>query len=188
MNGNCHLKEFNYFSLEFAQMDSSITHIRPRFKLNISRRHEFILEEAKKMLKSQQKLKGRVIDNHIILDINEEDAHYWSPQLNFRVEEDEDDAEKSIMAGLIGPRPRVWTMFVFIYFSIGITGFFIFSMGVSKWMLGEYSPLLWALPIAIVFMLTAYIAGKQGESLGKDQIEVLKQFIRDLIKVVENKP
>ncbi len=167
-------------------MDSSITHIRPRFKLNVSQKQSIVLDEAKKMLKLQNALKGRVIDNHIILDIKEEDAHYWSPQLNFRVEIDEEDIEKSMMAGLIGPRPKVWTMFVFIYFSIGILGFFVFSLGVSKWMLGEYSHYLWALPVAILFMLSAYITSKYGESLGKEQVETLKQFIRELIKKADS--
>lgn len=176
----------HYFSVSNYPLDGSITHIRPRFKLNVNQKQDIVLAEAKDMLKKQNRLKGRIIDNHIILDIKESNAHYWSPQLNFRVDIDEDDLEKTLMAGIIGPRPKVWTMFVFIYFSVGILGFFIFSMGVSKWMLGEYSHLLWALPVAILFMLSAYLSSKYGESLGKDQVELLKQFIRDLIKKVES--
>ena len=122
-----------------------------------------------------------MVDNHIILDIVGNEVHYWSPQLNFRVEEDRLDPNKTIVTGLIGPRPGVWTLFMFIYFSIGILGFFISCFGVSRWMLGEYSHLVLALPIAILFMLTAYKAGKYGERLGADQIEALKQFIRQVI-------
>jgi len=127
-------------------------------------------------------VKAKLIGNHIILDIIDADIHYWSPQLNFRIEEDEDNPENTILAGLIGPRPKVWTLFVFIYFALGIIGFFISSYGVSKWMLDEYSHTLWAFPIAILFMLTAYTAGKQGEKLGAEQMEFLKQFIRDTLK------
>jgi len=162
-------------------MDHSITHIRPRFKLNVNHPKEDLLEKAKMKLKQQNKIKGKVIDNHIILDIHDNEIHYWSPQLNFRIEEDDENKGQSIIAGLIGPRPKVWTLFVFIYFSLGIIGFFVSSIGVSKWMLDEYSPTLWAFPVAVLFMLTANKAGKYGESLGKDQVELLKQFIRDLI-------
>ena len=134
------------------------------------------------MLKSSKdRIKGRVVDNVVTLDIIDKDIHYWSPHLNMRVEVDEQRPDHSTIYGLIGPRPIVWTLFMFIYFFIGTIGFIIFSLGVSRWMLGEYSGYLWAAPISILFMLTAYKAGKYGEKLGEDQIEVLKQFVRDAI-------
>ncbi|MEL7220607.1 MAG: hypothetical protein AAGJ93_04760 [Bacteroidota bacterium] len=73
----------------------------------------------------------------------------------------------------------VWTMFVFFYFLIGVIGFFLSSYGISKWILDDYSPLIWAFSLLII--LTAYFAGKYGEQLGADQIEILKQFVRDAI-------
>ena len=135
---------------------------------------------------SPDNIKGKIIDDHIILDIVGEDVHYWSPQLNFRVEHDEENMAHSVVSGLIGPRPAVWTLFIFIYFSVGIAGFFISSFGVSKMMLDGYSNLILALPIAFLFMLTAYGVSKYGETLAKDQIEILKQFVRDAIHF-ENK-
>ena len=108
-------------------------------------------------------------------------VHYWSPQLHFRIEDDEFAPGQTILAGLIGPKPKVWTMFVFIYAFFGTTGFFISMYGFSKWMLGEFSPFVWALPITFVFMLSAYLARRWGESLGHDQVEVLKQFVRDVV-------
>jgi hypothetical protein len=128
-------------------------------------------------------IKGKIIGDHIILDIVGEDVHFWSPQLNFRVElaEDEDEGQ-TLVAGLIGPKPSVWTLFVFVYFTIGIAGFFISSYGISRYMVGEFSYALYALPLAVLIMLTAYQAGKFGENLGSDQIELLKQFVRDAVK------
>ena len=133
--------------------------------------------------KSKEHIKGRIVDNHIILDIPEKDVHYWSPQLNFRIEAHEEKENYSIARGLIGPRPAVWTLFMFIYFSVGLIGFFISAYGFSLYMIGEFSHFIWAFPIAILFMLTAYRAGKYGEQLGKDQIEILKQFVRDALSL-----
>ena len=132
------------------------------------------------LLNPPEKIKGKIVAGLVILDVTEEHVHYWSPQLNFRVDEDENDPNASIVSGLIGPRPAVWSLFMFIYFSMGFIGFFISSFGVSKLILGEYSPYILAFPIAILFMLTAYKAGKYGEQLGKDQIEILKQFVRSV--------
>ncbi len=97
------------------------------------------------------------------------------------MEEDEDLPGRVIIAGLIGPRPAVWTLFMFVYFSIGVAGFFITSYGISRYMVGESSLALYGLPLAAVIMLTAYMAGQLGEKLGADQVEMLKHFVREAV-------
>ena len=177
-----------YVVTKIVIIDTSITHIRPRFKISIPRRQEEIMNRIPELLeKSTQQVVGKIVDNHIILDIVEEEVHYWSPQLNFRVESDELDEEITVVSGLIGPRPAVWTMFMFIYFLLGLIGFVVGSFGVAKTMLGNYSNLLLAFPISILFMLSAYKVGKYGEQLAKDQIEILKQFVRDTIYFADEK-
>lgn len=142
------------------------------------------MERIEKILKqTPPHIKGYIVDDHVIIDIVGKDMHYWSPQLNFRVEEDEFNPAQTIISGLIGPKPAVWTMFMFVYFAIGILGFFISCFGVPKVMSGEFSPLILALPIAIILMLTAYQAGKYGERLGADQIEMLKNIVREAISI-----
>jgi hypothetical protein len=47
------------------------------------------MEHVKAMLqKSSGKLKGKIVDNHVVLDITGDAVHYWSPQLSFRIEPD----------------------------------------------------------------------------------------------------
>jgi hypothetical protein len=165
-------------------LDTSVTHIRPRFRFVVPCEKEILLRQLQELkLKSSKTVLVRMSDDHIILDIPNDAVHYWSPQINLRLDVDEEDASRTVVHGLIGPRPAVWTMFMFIYFSLGIVGFVIGSFGVSKWMLGEFSHLVWAFPLAVLFMLTAYKAGKYGEQLGKDQIEILKQFVRDALNL-----
>lgn len=126
-------------------------------------------------------VKGKVVNNHIMLDIIGKDVHYWSPQLSFRVEAAIEGQEQSVISGLVGPRPEVWTMFMFIYFTIGVLGFFASSYGIIQWTLGNYSHLVLVLPLTIILLLTAYGVGKYGESLAKEQIEILKQFLRNAL-------
>ncbi|WP_246144395.1 hypothetical protein [Neolewinella aurantiaca] len=133
------------------------------------------------LAKAPPHVTGRVIGDHIILDITGDEVHFWSPQLNFRVEENEEADGPTVIAGLIGPRPSVWTLFMFIYFSVGIGGFFITSYGISRYMMGESSLAVWGLPIAALFMLTAYQAGKFGEKLGAEQVDMLKHFVRQAV-------
>ncbi len=124
---------------------------------------------------------GKIVGHHVILDIVGAEVHYWSPQLNFRVEEDEDNPGRALIAGLIGPRPAVWTLFMFVYFSIGVAGFFITSYGISRYMVGESTLAVYGLPVAAIIMLTAYQAGQFGERLGADQVEMLKHFVREAV-------
>lgn len=133
------------------------------------------------LLATPPHITGKIVGHHVILDIAGEEVHYWSPQLNFRVEEDEDTPGRALIAGLIGPRPAVWTLFMFVYFSIGVAGFFITSYGISRYMVGERSVAIYGLPLAAVIMLTAYQAGQFGERLGAEQVDWLKHFVRDAV-------
>ncbi len=170
-------------------IDKSITHIRPRFKFTVPFSQEVVMSRIVDLLaKAQGEVKGQIVQNHITLDLPEHSRHYWSPQLNFRVEVDEEDKGSTTIKGLIGPRPNVWTMFMFIYFAVGAAGFVLSIYGVSKWMLGEENLWIYALPMAGLIMLTAYWTGKYGEKLGQNQIEYLKQFVRDALEMVGESP
>lgn len=145
------------------------------------------MNRIRRLLKnSPDNIKGQIVNNHVTLDITGEAVHYWSPQLNFRVEPDEENPSGSVVSGLIGPRPAVWTMFMFIYAAIGIIALFISFFAVSKLLLGKSSNLLFAFPIALLFMLTAYLVGKYGEKLAKDQVDLLKQFVSDAVYFDKN--
>jgi hypothetical protein len=163
-------------------MDTSITHIRPRFKFRVSDSPEEVMAHIRNLIATTPAgINGKIVGDHVILDIIGEDVHYWSPQLNFRVEEDEDMKDTTVIAGLIGPRAAVWTLFMFIYFSIGLIGFFATSYGISRYMVEDSSLAIWGLPVAAIIMLTAYQAGKFGERLGAEQVEILKQFVREAV-------
>lgn len=162
---------------------SDIAHIRPRFSFTVPYKTEDVLQRMEQLKRKYEgSLVGTIADHHVILNIPVAERHYWSPQLNLRCEPDEDDPGQTQIRGLIGPRPAVWTLFMFIYFSIGVIGFFVGSYGISVWMLGTFSHYVWAMPLAVIFMLTAYMAGKYGESLGQDQIDRLKHFVREALE------
>ncbi len=143
---------------------------------------EEVMSRAKQLLQNTpDNIKGVKANDLIILNIAGDDVHYWSPQLNLRIEADDENEEQTKVSGLIGPRPAVWTLFMFIYFVVGTLGLFISSFAVSKIMMGVSSNLIAVFPITIVFLLTAYGVGKYGERLAKDQMELLKDFVRQVV-------
>lgn len=161
-------------------------HVRPRFKFTVPYEHKGLVTHLKTKFKSKtHPFPTKVVGNYFVLDVPIKDAHFWSPRVSFEIEEDENDPNKSCVRGLIGPKPNVWTMFVFIYFAIGILGLFASIYGFSKQSLGETSLFVWGLPVALLLMSTAYFMSKTGEKLGTSQIEMLKTFFRDSWKELQ---
>ncbi len=156
-------------------------HLRPRFSFHVPYSKEILLQKIQTKLNEENApCKGKIVQHHVVLDIHVEDRHYWSPQLHLEVEEDE---KGSLVRGIIGPRPAVWTLFLFIYAVIGIIGLMTSLYGLSKWSLGEFSFALFGLPIAFILMSSAYLTSKYGEKLGHEQVEILKGFLRGALKV-----
>ncbi len=166
-------------------------HIRPRFSFHAPFSAEVLLEKIQlKLNEDNLPCKGKVIMHHVVLDIPIEDQHYWSPQLHLEIEDEEDvsKGQNSLVRGIIGPRPTVWTLFLFIYAVIGIIGLMITLYGLSKWSLGEFSLALFGMPVALVLMSSAYLTSKYGEKLGHNQVEILKDFLRNILKELQEKP
>lgn len=122
---------------------------------------------------------GQVFDNHLILRIQKEDQHVWSPQLSLDYEEDEQG--EFMVRGVYGPMPSVWTKFAFGHFVAAITAFFALIIGGSKYMLGESSYVLWLFPIALLGNFLLYMMAQTGQKLGAEQLFTIHHFYEKTI-------
>ena len=159
------------------EQKSSDIYLRPRFKLNFEESHQNLIEKFKDISKNKASKFGIVIsDGHVIIDIPKEENYFWSPQLNIEIEQFEGD--KSIVKGLFGPKPQVWTLFMFIHFAMAV--FFIgFSIAAYvQWTLkSDYKAALTitlALPILWIAM---YFLGRLGKKTGHKQMNELHDFM-----------
>lgn len=154
--------------------------IRPRFKIRMKDNKEVILERIAKALGSEaEEVTGKIVTHHIVLNIIESKQHYWSPQLHLEIEEDQDG---SLIRGLFGPKPTVWTLFVFLYAVIGLFGLIALTFGLSEWMLGEESLWIWGIPISILLAAIIYLMARVGQRLGADQMHILREFLDQAIR------
>jgi hypothetical protein len=162
----------------------AIPKIRPRFvyPLKHSRERALYLMETE-IKNTDLPIEGVILGNHVILDVVKKERHFWSPQMNFRFTNNDVNPAFTHVKGIIGPRPAVWTFFIFIYFLIGTLGFLLSSYGLAKWSLGQQSLYFWSFPFALLIMLTAFFVGKAGERLGKEQVELLIVFVKDALKI-----
>lgn len=160
--------------------------LRPRFQIDFDKSCDTILDSFKgNLLEGNCKYCSKIVDNHIVIDVPENESHFWSPQLHVEIEEV--DNEKAIVKGLFGPKPQVWTLFMFIHFLVGTT-FLIFAViAYSRWSLKESL----VLPIAMLIGLTIlwfllYFLGRIGKSTGEKQMTELKSFMHTTLQKVRN--
>lgn len=161
---------------------SSDIHLRPRFYIELDKAQEELLLKFKDNLKEGNcKYCSKMIDGHIIIDVPQEEDHFWSPQLNIEVEKIDDS--HSVVKGLFGPKPQVWTLFMFIHFGVAVAFFGFLTLWYVRWSLKEPTTFAMIMTIALpVFWIVLYILGSIGKKTGKKQMEELHDF---LMKTIE---
>ena len=150
--------------------------IRPRFRKRLALKMGQIESLVKSRIESTDKFSATVDPNHIVIRVAPEERHFWSPQLSLTIEEEE---ENSLVRGLYGPSPNVWTIFLLIYLAIGVLALFALFLGLSYWMLGQDIAILWALPVLGGAAIAVYLIAQFGQKIGAEQMFRLNHFIED---------
>ena len=164
---------------------SSEIHLRPRFRLEYDdKSKEEILENFREILKGEDcKYRSKIVDGHIIIDVPKAEDHFWSPQLNIEVENI--DGEDTVVRGLFGPKPQVWTLFIFIHFGVAVAFVGFLILWYVRWSLEESTTFPLIMTIALpIFWLILYVLGRIGKKTGHQQMDELHAF---MMKILEEK-
>lgn len=151
--------------------------LRPRFSLEVNKSLEEIIEILKReLLTSGNKFKSKITDHHIFIDIGDKDNHFWSPQLHIEIIAI--DKKSSVVKGLFGPKPSVWTFFMFLHFVLGISFLSFISMLYVNYSLDKslLLPLLLTIILPILWFLL-YFIGRLGRDFGRKQMKELHDFL-----------
>lgn len=152
-------------------------HVRPRFQAELPLTLEEVVSRIRSGLNQENApCLGKINRDFITLQLPYEEQHYWSPQLTLSIEKTENG---SLLRGLYGPRPTVWTMFVFFYTAIGFSALIIAIVGMTNKMFDEPSNILWWLPVLVVLFFSLYGVAYQGQKLGHNQMVQLHRFLED---------
>ncbi len=151
--------------------------LKPRFQIIINKSIDDILQKFETLKKEgHSKYMIKVVSNHVVIDIPDHEAHFWSPQLHFEVERIEQG--KSLIKGLLGPKPKVWTFFMFLHFAIAIAFVVFFVMLYVKWSLNQnYHIALAMCLLTPVLSFGLYFAGQVGKKIGRKQIQELYHYL-----------
>lgn len=154
---------------------------RPRFKVYTKASKAQLIAVIKKHLDERKKEVGGYANQEFaMVRLRQDKQKYWAPQLQIRWEKDEDDATTTVVRGIIGPRPNVWTFFMFCY---GLSGALLLTLGtfaVSEYYVTGSSYWIWSIPFAVLLALSTYIATKIGQYISKAHLEVIESFVDEI--------
>ena len=159
--------------------------MRPRYRRTTPIDSESLMQTIIEKLRKSENITGSTLENHAYLRVPVDNQHYWSPEFNITIENNEDGG--SLVRGVVGPRPRVWTMFMFLYSAVIVLLFLGLSMGVSQYMLGMDAPILWSIPACVILWILIVLASKFGQFKAKDQTLRLWSFVEEIIDEEEIK-
>ncbi|GER59375.1 GTP-binding protein [Patiriisocius marinus] len=121
------------------------------------------------------------IDDHVFIRIPKNKQHFWSPQLHLEIYKIE--SQPTIIKGLYGPNPTVWTMFMFLHFVVGTL-----FIGAGVWMytniaLGDpfIFPIV-ALITLFIMWFVLYFSGRLGKQAGKKEMLQLQAYFYETLK------
>jgi len=157
----------------------SATRLRPRCRIISELSKEQVLELiSSKLSNGKSLLEGQVVQEHAFIRFPKEQQHYWSPELHIWAREQDDE---TIVYGVIGPKPKIWTMFVFFYTAVLTLAFFGGSYGVIQLWLDMEAPFLWSIPLGFLAILLVFGAAKYGQFRGMDQMRILLDFLENTV-------
>ncbi|MDG4945167.1 hypothetical protein NMK71_01970 [Weeksellaceae bacterium KMM 9713] len=155
---------------------------RPRFKIKTRLGKDEFTDRLRKQFQIQNKVLGGYVGQEFsVFRMRKDKNEYWAPQLQVRSEVDEDNPNITIIRGVFGPRPSVWTLFMFLYI-LGGTIFFFFGLiwfvqmrlDVESWMVH----LAW---LGLFIMIATYIAAHIGQIIAKEHMKVLRDFMEKVV-------
>lgn len=160
---------------------NSNIHLRPRFKMEFDESQEQLIEKFRDNLKDVDcKYCSKIVDGHIVIDVPLAENHFWSPQLNVEIEKVTD--KKSIVKGLFGPKPQVWTLFMFIHFGVAITFIGFLMTWYVKYMIKEDTTFSMSMTIFLpVLWFILYFIGRIGKRTGYKQMDELYKFMMQIL-------
>lgn len=155
--------------------------LRPRFQLEIPRPNKAVLADFENAKTTQSDFVITRVDDHVFIKFPKDKQHFWSPQLHLEI--NKVDKNASILHGLFGPNPTVWTFFMFLHFLIA--GLFIaFAIWTYTNMSLKQSYAIQASITLLMILLwvTLYFVGSIGKASSTKDMRLLNSFMNDILE------
>lgn len=155
--------------------------LRPRFNYKMPGDKEIYLSAMENAAAGQKEFIVTRVDDHVFVKFPKKDQHYWSPQLEMEISTFEEG--ESQIRGLFGPKPAVWTMFMFLHFVVATLFIVAGAWAYSNHSLDEPIALQLAIMgLLIIAWFVLYFAGRMGRLAGKKEMNRLFDFMKGALE------
>ena len=150
--------------------------LKPRFRIEVDQSESQTMDNLKKILNKEHcNFRSQIANMHVVIDVPQVDEHYWSPQLSVEVIKEDN---KTIVKGLLSPKPKVWTFFMFLHFIVAISFFVFLVMFYTQYKLNQSYKFAMVMSIAMpITWIILYLVGQFGKKLGYEQMIELHNFL-----------
>lgn len=155
--------------------------IKFRRQFTIKKSSEFLIKKFQADSKNNSDtLCEQIVDNHILLKVLSKNRHYWSPEMNITIDENEDG--NSFVREVIGPGPAIFTLTMFLLLFGGVLLLFTIMFLFSQISLGLPTDTTWLLIIlSLIILASGLIMMYVGRRNAKDQMECLREYEENII-------
>lgn len=149
--------------------------------MQINQEISTVLEKFQRVNQKQNNVVVTQVDQHVFLKIPKAKQHYWSPQLELELFTYMPN--QCTIKGLFGPKPAVWTLFMFLHFVVGmlLLSFAIWTYSNYK-LEAPYAIQLTLTALMVIAWFVLYAAGRMGKAAGKQEMYVLYHFMQKTIQ------
>ena len=154
--------------------------LRPRFRMEFNQSNSEILRRFKIAKETRRDFLVQLVDDHVFIKFPKEKQNFWTPQLHLEVIFI--DQDKCTLHGLFGPRPAIWTLFMFLHFVVAglFIGFAIWTY--VNWKLdADFTLQLFGTIMMVLFWWVLYFAGRLGRHAGKGEMVQLHNFLYEIV-------
>ncbi|MET2986111.1 GTP-binding protein [Aureibaculum conchae] len=154
--------------------------LKPRFREELKESKTAVLNKFEAVFaKKEYKFKTKLVGNHIVIDVPKEEDHFWSPQLQIEIVEEDD---KTILKGLFGPKPQVWTLFMFFHFAVALAFIIFLIMAYTQFSLEQEYQFAMYMCIAMpIIWVLFYVFGQLGKKKGYNQMVEMDEFVKETL-------
>jgi len=121
---------------------------------------------------------SRVLGNHVDITIDREYRHRWSPCLQMEFGPSDDG---TIIDGLVGPHPNVWTLFAFVNITIALAAGFGLMMALAQLTLGQSPWALWTVLGGALALGATYLVSQAGQRFAAGQTRLLVDLVEEAL-------
>ncbi|MCP3982152.1 MAG: hypothetical protein GY716_22830 [bacterium] len=159
-----------------------VRRVRPRFRTAHSDAPEALLARIVDHVKQPACPCEYMASNpHRLVELRvpEAERHLWSPVLAVTISDGTEG--ESVVDGLLGPSPSVWTFFAMLY--TGLSTFILFALifGTVQWSLNSRPWGLWVAVGLCVSLAAAYGSSLFGQRLAAPQTATLRRILDDAL-------